>query len=143
STTFAGMFVGTILSGKAADQFGRLKVFKFTLLLFSLATAATAFVRNYELLLLLRFVTGLGLGGEQPVSFTYVSEMMPSKFRGRIAGFVEAMWGFGAMLAGGVALVLVPKFGWQSAFLAGVLPAILIWFFRLGIPESPRWFIIK
>jgi putative MFS transporter len=143
STTFAGMFVGTILSGKAADQFGRLTVFKFTLLLFSLATAATAFVRNYELLLLLRFVTGLGLGGEQPVSFTYVSEMMPSKYRGRAAGFVEAMWGFGAMLAGGVALVLVPKFGWQSAFLAGILPAVLIWFFRLGIPESPRWFIIK
>jgi MFS transporter, putative metabolite:H+ symporter len=143
SITFAGMFVGTLLSGAAADYFGRLKIFKYTLLLFSVATALTAFVKDYETLLILRFITGLGLGGEQPVSFTYVSEMMPSKYRGRIAGIVEAMWGFGAMLAGGVALALVPNFGWQSAFLAGMLPAVLIWFFRLGIPESPRWFMIK
>lgn len=143
SATFAGMFVGALLSGVTADRFGRLKVFKYTLLLFSAATAATGFVTSFEMLLALRFVTGLGLGGEQPVSYTYVSEMMPSKYRGRIVGVVEAMWGFGAMLAGAVALVLVPNYGWQSAFFAGALPAVLIWFFRLGIPESPRWFLIR
>lgn len=142
SATFSGMFIGALLSGYAADRFGRLRVFKYTLILFSAATAATGLIKNYEILLVLRFITGLGLGGEQPVSYTYISEMIPSQYRGRIVGIVEAMWGLGAMLAGAVALVLVPNFGWQSAFFAGALPAVLIWFFRLGIPESPRWFLI-
>ncbi len=141
--TFVGMFFGTLLSGTTADRFGRLRVFKYTLLIFSVATAVTGLVKNYELLLVLRFITGLGLGGEQPVSFTYVSEMVPPQYRGRLTGMCEGMWGFGFMLAGAVALVLVPNFGWQSAFFAGILPAILIWFFRLGMPESPRWFMIR
>lgn len=143
SATFAGMFVGALLSGVASDYFGRLRIFKYTLLLFSLATAASGFVTNYETLLVLRFITGLGLGGEQPVSYTYVSEMTPSKYRGRIVGIVEAMWGFGAMLAGAVALLIVPNYGWKFAFFAGAAPAILVWFFRLGIPESPRWHLIR
>lgn len=143
SATFFGMFVGALLGGVAADRFGRLRVFKYTLLLFSAATAVSGLVTGFETLLALRFITGVGLGGEQPVSYAYVSEMTPSKYRGRIVGLVEAMWGFGAMLAGGVALLLVPRYGWQAAFFAGALPAVLIWFFRLGIPESPRWFLIS
>jgi putative MFS transporter len=143
TTTFVGMFFGTLLGGTLADYFGRLRVFKYTLIVFSFATAATGFVHSLEALLVLRFITGVGLGGEQPVSFTYVSEMVPSEYRGRLTGLAEAMWGFGMMLAGGVSLLLVPKFGWQAAFFAGILPAGLIWFFRLGIPESPRWFMIK
>lgn len=143
SATFAGMFAGALLGGIAADYFGRLRVFKYTLLLFSATTAATGLVHSFEMLLALRFITGLGLGGEQPVSYTYASEMMPPQYRGRIVGIIEAMWGFGAMLAGAVALILVPNYGWQAAFFAGALPAVLVWFFRLGIPESPRWFMIR
>lgn len=143
SATFFGMFIGALLGGIAADRFGRLRVFKYTLLLFSAATALSGLVTGFEALLALRFVTGVGLGGEQPVSYAYVSEMTPSKYRGRIVGFVEAMWGFGAMLAGGVALLLVPRYGWQAAFFAGAAPAVLVWFFRMGIPESPRWFLIS
>lgn len=143
SSTFGGMFVGALVGGVAADHFGRLRVFKYTLLLFSCATAVSGFVSSFEALLVLRFIAGLGLGGEQPVSYAYVSEMTPSKYRGRIVGFVEAMWGLGAMLAGGVALLLVPRYGWQAAFFAGAAPAALVWFFRLGISESPRWFLIN
>jgi putative MFS transporter len=143
SVSFLGMFVGALTGGMIADHLGRLRVFKFTLLLFSLGTAATAFIHSYEALLVMRFITGLGLGGEQPVVFTYVSEMMPSEYRGRLNGFAEALWGGGMLLAAGVAFVLVPAFGWRSAFLAGVVPAFLVWFLRRQIPESPRWFMIR
>jgi len=143
TTTFLGMFFGTMLAGHIADRFGRLRVFQYTLLLFALGTAATGFVHSLSALLVLRFITGLGLGGEQPVSFTYVSEMVPNQYRGSLAGLSQSAWGLGMMLAGGVTYFLVPNFGWQSAFFAGILPAILVWFFRLGIPESPRWFMIR
>ena len=143
SVSFLGMFVGALTGGMIADQLGRLKVFKITLLLFSVGTAATGFIQSYEALLVMRFFTGLGLGGEQPVVFTYVSEMMPSEYRGRLNGLAEALWGGGMLLAAGVAFLLVPAFGWRSAFFAGVAPAFLVWFLRRDIPESPRWYMIK
>ena len=143
SISFLGMLIGALVGGTIADRFGRLRVFKYTLLIFSFATAATGFVQTYEALLVLRFITGLGLGGEQPVVFTYVSEMVPNQYRGRLSGLTEAMWGFGMLLAAGVTFAIVPNLGWRAAFFVGVLPAVLIWFFRMGIPESPRWFMIK
>ena len=143
TATFLGMFIGTLVAGNIADRFGRLRVFQYTLITFALATGATGFIHSFEALLVLRFITGLGLGGEQPVAFTYVSEMVPHAYRGRLAGLCQTAWGFGMMLAGAVAFVVVPRYGWQSGFFAGVLPAVLVWFFRFGIPESPRWFMIR
>lgn len=143
SISFLGMFVGALSGGILADYFGRLKVFKVTLLAFSIATFTTGFINSYEALLVMRFFTGLGLGAEQPVVFTYNSEMMPSEYRGRLNGLVEALWGGGVLTAAAVALLLVPSYGWRSAFFAGVVPALLVWFLRKGIPESPRWFMVK
>ncbi|NPV89956.1 MAG: MFS transporter [Firmicutes bacterium] len=143
SVSFLGMLCGALLGGTLSDHLGRLKVFKYTLLIFSFATAITGLVQSYEALLVLRFITGFGLGGEQPVVFTYVSEMVPNQYRGRLNGLTEAMWGFGMLLAAGVTFFIVPVYGWRWAFFAGILPACLIWYFRLGIPESPRWFMIK
>lgn len=143
SISFLGMFFGALCGGILADMFGRLKLFKITLLVFSVATFLTGFVNSYETLLVLRFITGLGLGSEQPVVFTYNSEMMPSAYRGRLNGLTEALWGGGVLIASGVALLLVPAYGWRAAFFAGVLPALLVWLLRKGIPESPRWYIVK
>ncbi|EGO64809.1 MFS transporter [Acetonema longum] len=143
SISFLGMFVGAVLGGMLADYFGRLRVFKYTLLIFSFGTAVTGLVQSYEALLVMRFITGLGMGGEQPVVFTYVSEMMPKQYRGRLNGFTEALWGGGVLLAAGVSFFIVPDFGWRAAFFTGIAPALLIWAMRMGIPESPRWFMIK
>ncbi len=143
SISFLGMFCGALSGGILADLFGRLKIFKVTLLTFSIATFFTGFVNSYEMLLVLRFLTGLGLGAEQPVVFTYNSEMMPSEYRGRLNGLTEALWGGGVLTAAAVALLLVPTYGWRSAFFAGVFPALLVWFLRKGIPESPRWYMVK
>ncbi len=143
STTFLGMLFGALLGGTISDHLGRLTVFKYTLLTFSFATALTGFVHSYGALLILRFITGFGLGGEQPVVFTYLTEMVPHQYRGRLNGLTEATWGFGMLLAGGISFVLVPTLGWRSAFFAGVIPACLVWVFRFGMPESPRWFMMK
>ena len=143
SISFLGMFVGALGGGILADKFGRLTMFKVTLLSFSIATFATGFIQSYEMLLVMRLITGLGMGAEQPVVFTYNSEMMPSEYRGRLNGLVEALWGGGVLTAAGVALWLVPTYGWRAAFFSGVVPALLIWFLRKGIPESPRWFMVK
>ena len=143
SVSFLGMFCGALSGGILADMFGRLKIFKVTLLTFSVATFMTGFVNSYEMLLVLRFLTGLGLGAEQPVVFTYNSEMMPSAYRGRLNGMTEALWGGGVLTAAAVSLLLVPTYGWRAAFFAGVVPALLVWFLRKGIPESPRWYIVK
>lgn len=142
SVSFFGMLIGAFVGGQVADRFGRLRVFQYTLMLFAIATAATAFAWNFESLLVLRFITGLGLGGEQPVVFTFVSEMVPNQYRGRLNGLTEAMWGFGMLLAAGMTFAILPAFGWRWAFFAGVLPALVIWFLRLGVPESPRWHLI-
>jgi putative MFS transporter len=125
-----------------ADKFGRLRVYQYTLLTFALATGLTAIAPNYTVLLVLRFITGLGLGGEQPVVFTFLSEMVPSDIRGRINGLTEAMWGFGTLFAAGLTFFVLPNFGWRLTFAFGVIPALLVWFLRLGIPESPRWYMI-
>lgn len=143
SVSFLGMFGGALSGGILADMFGRLKIFKVTLLTFSAATFLTGFVNSYEMLLVLRFLTGLGLGAEQPVVFTYNSEMMPSAYRGRLNGMTEALWGGGVLTAAAVALLLVPTYGWRAAFFAGVVPALLVWFLRKGIPESPRWYVVR
>ena len=143
SVSFLGMFGGALSGGILADMFGRLKIFKVTLLTFSAATFLTGFVNSYEMLLVLRFLTGLGLGAEQPVVFTYNSEMMPSAYRGRLNGMTEALWGGGVLTAAAVSLLLVPTYGWRAAFFAGVIPALLVWFLRKGIPESPRWYVVK
>lgn len=138
-----GMLFGALIGGTIADRFGRLRVFQYSLVLFAVSTGLTAFANNLETLLILRFITGLGLGGEQPVVFTFVSEMVPNKYRGRLNGMTEAMWGFGTLFAAGATFLVLPVFGWRWAFATGVLPALIIWFFRLGVPESPRWFIIN
>ena len=137
TTTFLGMFLGAMISGQIADRFGRLKVFQYTLLIFAFGTAATGFIHSFGALLVLRFITGLGLGGEQPVAFTYVSEMVPHAYLGRLAGWTQSAWGFGMMLAGAVAFVLVPTISVGKVHSSsGFLPAGLVWFFRLGIPDN-------
>lgn len=143
SFTFFGMMIGSSLGGALADYCGRLKVFKYSLLVFAFGTAATAFASSFEILCILRFITGLGLGGEQPVVFAYVGEMMPSRLRGRMSGMTQSMWGAGTLLSAGISLLVVPIWGWRAAFLSGILPAILVWYMRKDLPESPRWFIMK
>src|SRR5216683_2665110 len=89
--------------------------------------------------LLARVVAGLGLGGELPVAATLVTEYAPRASRGRFIVLLESFWAYGTILAGIVALVVLPQFGWRGAFVVGALPALYVAYLRHALPESPRF----
>ena len=141
SAGFAGMAIGASLGGLLADRFGRRQVFALTLLVYGVATGASALVGGLGALLVLRFVVGLGLGAELPVASTYVSEFAPARIRGRLIVFLEAFWAVGWTAAALIGYFVVPASadGWRWAFALGAIPAVYALIVRWGLPESPRW----
>lgn len=141
SAGFAGMAIGASVGGLLADRFGRRYVFALTLLVYGVATGASALVGGLAALLVLRFVVGLGLGAELPVASTYVSEFAPARMRGRLIVFLEAFWAVGWTAAALIGYLVVPSSadGWRWAFALGAIPAVYALIVRWGLPESPRW----
>jgi putative MFS transporter len=140
---FLGMFVGTIAFGIGSDRFGRRIVFMTLLLFYSIFTLACAFAPSAVWLIALRFFAGAGIGAEIIVIDTYVSEIVPSAARGRYVAITQVV-GFTAVpVAAVLARVLVPTHylmaGWRWCVLIGSLGALLTWWFRRHLPESPRW----
>lgn len=141
SVGFAGMAVGATVGGLLADRFGRRSVFAVTLLVYGLATGASAAVGGLAVLLVLRFFVGLGLGAELPVASTYMSEFAPARIRGRVIVVLEAFWAVGWTAAALIGYFVIPAVddGWRWAFLIGAVPAVYALVVRWGLPESPRW----
>lgn len=139
SSGVLGMVVGAALSGIAADRWGRRTVVLVTLLVFSLGSFLCGISQSYEMLLVFRFVTGLGLGGELPAVTTLVSEFSPIKARGRNVVLVESFWAWGWIIAALVAYLAIPLYGWRVAFFVGAVPALFAAVLRFLVPESPRY----
>ncbi|QEW03071.1 MFS transporter [Microbacterium lushaniae] len=141
SAGFAGMAVGASLGGLLADRFGRRQVFALTLLVYGVATGASALAGGLAVLIVLRFLVGLGLGAELPVASTYVSEFAPARIRGRLIVILEAFWAIGWTAAALIGYFVVPASadGWRWAFALGAVPAVYALVVRWGLPESPRW----
>ena len=89
SASFAGMFFGAIGAGALADRFGRLRVFKYSIVIWGLASVGLSFAWSYESMLAFRFVLGIGMGAEFPVAAAILAEFMPSSKRGRYAALLE------------------------------------------------------
>lgn len=134
-----GMAIGAALSGMAADKWGRRRVIMWTLIIYGIASGLSGFSVNFQMLLVLRFITGFGLGGELPAASTLVSEYSPTKIRGRNVIFLESFWAWGWILAALVAYLLIPLYGWRTAFWIGALPALFAAYLRKAVPESPRY----
>lgn len=141
SAGFAGMAIGAALGGSLADRMGRKTVFALTLLLYGLATGLSALSWSVGVLLVLRFVVGLGLGSELPVASTLVSEFSPRRIRGRVVVLLEAFWAVGSIAAALVGYLVIPTSddGWRWALLIGAAPALYAVFVRLKMPESVRF----
>jgi putative MFS transporter len=141
SIGFIGMALGATLGGLLADRFGRRQVFALTLLVYGLATGAAALSTGLVMLLVLRFLIGLGLGAELPVASTLVSEFSPRAVRGRMVVLLEAFWAVGWIAAAIVGTLVVPRGdnGWRWAFAIGVIPAVYALVVRLRLPESVRF----
>lgn len=140
SIGFVGMAVGASVGGLLADRIGRRQVFALTLLIYGIATGASALSTGLVMLMVLRFIIGLGLGAELPVASTLVSEYAPRKIRGRIVVILEAFWALGWIAAAVIGyLVVDADNGWRWAFVIGMVPAAYAIVVRLGLPESVRF----
>ena len=140
---FLGMFVGTVLFGLASDRFGRRSAFVIMLLIYSTFTLTGAFAQDAWTLIILRALAGLGIGAELVVIDTYVTEMVPSRARGRYVAISQVV-GFTAIpVAALLSKLLVPTDwlleGWRWVMIFGAGGAVFAWYLRLGLPESPRW----
>ncbi|MHA6527508.1 MFS transporter [Corynebacterium pyruviciproducens] len=145
SIGFIGMALGAAFGGLLADKFGRRSIFSITLLVYGLATGASALATSVTALLVFRFFTGLGLGAELPVTSTLVSEFAPRHVRGRIVVLLEAFWAVGWIAAAiiGTFVVAQTPNGWRWGLAVGALPALYALYVRHSIPESVRYLELK
>lgn len=137
--TLIGTVLGGYLFGIFADYFGRVHTFSLTIIIFSIFTGACAFADNVTHLDILRFLAGLGLGGEYGIGMTLVSETWPAAKRARATAGVAMGWQAGAVLAAILAAFVLPDYGWRGLFLVGVVPALLAAWARHGLKEPLMW----
>lgn len=150
SATFylAGAVIGALGFGWATDRLGRKKLFTLTLLVYLLATGATALSWNFTSYSVFRFITGLGIGGEYAAINSAIDELIPARLRGRIDLIINSTYWLGAALGAAVTVVLLnghfarPNLAWRFAFGLGVILGAVILFLRHFVPESPRWLVI-
>lgn len=141
SIGFVGMAVGASLGGLLADKIGRRQVFALTMLVYGLMTGLSALSTGLAMLIVFRFIVGLGLGGELPVASTLVSEYSPRRIRGRVVVALESFWAVGWLAAACIGYFLVPNVdnGWRWALALGAIPAVWALVIRFGLPESVRF----
>ena len=141
SIGFVGMALGASLGGLLADRVGRRQVFAATLLVYGVATGASALAGSVAMLMVLRFVVGLGLGAELPVASTLVSEFAPRSIRARMVVALEAFWALGWLLAALLAYLVIPASpdGWRWALAVGIVPTLYAAVVRWRLPESVRF----
>lgn len=143
-SSFFGMFIGAASMGGIADRYGRRPAFLINLGIYSLFTLLGAFSINATMLVLTRFIAGIGIGAEIPLSDAYLSELLPAQYRGRLMSWAYTTGFLGVPAAGLLARVLVPLHplgvaGWRWLFVAGSLGGVIVWSLRRLLPESPRW----
>jgi putative MFS transporter len=140
---FLGMFFGTIVFGMGSDRMGRRSAFITLLLIYSVFTLAGAFAPSAGWLIALRFLAGLGIGAEIVVIDTYVTEIVPSHARGRYVAITQVVGFCAVPVAAVLSRLLVPTHfllaGWRWVMIIGGSGALLSWWFRRNLPESPRW----
>ena len=140
TATLGGAALGGIFVGMLADYIGRVKVLMITMVWYGVMTAACGFAQTYEQLLILRFITGIGLGGEWGVGAALVTEYWPENLRARATSLVHSGWPIGYGLAAVAYMYIVPDYGWRALFFLGIIPAFIAIYIRFSVPE-PQEFV--
>ncbi|GAY77199.1 MFS transporter [Sporolactobacillus inulinus] len=139
SVSSIGMAVGAFIFGLTADRIGRKNVLILTLLVFSIGAGLSALATGLTIFLILRFIIGMGLGGELPVASTLVSESVATEKRGRTVVLLESFWAGGWIIAALISYFIIPSFGWRIALLVGALPAFYAIYLRWNIHDSANY----
>lgn len=133
--TNLGMLVGGIFFGLMADRFGRVKVFSYTVLLFSIASVLMYFASNIYLVYLFRFIAGIGAGGEYGACMALLSESISKKHLGIATSIAGVGAQVGAALAAILASFIIPTLGWEMLYVIGVLPIFMVLYIRRDLKE--------
>jgi len=131
--------VGAFLFGRAADRWGRRPTLMVDVLLYSFIEFASGFSPSLTVLLVLRALYGVAMGGEWGVGASLTMESIPPHARGFVSGLLQSGYPTGYFLASIVYGLLFPIIGWRGMFMVGVLPALLVLYIRRRVPESPSW----
>ncbi|PZS25189.1 MAG: MFS transporter [Pseudonocardiales bacterium] len=144
SSAFLGAFLGATALTTLADRIGRRQAFLLTLGIYSVASLAGAFSPTLWFLVAARMVAGFGIGAELPVADSYLADLLPARNRGRYTVWAYTIGFCGIPVAGflahslvGATVIGIP--GWRWMFVFGSMGALVIWFLRRRLPESPRW----
>jgi SHS family lactate transporter-like MFS transporter len=137
--TLAMRPLGAYLFGRLADRFGRRPTLMANVLIYSMLEMASGFAPGLGSFLVLRALYGIAMGGEWGVGASLTMESIPAAWRGPVSGLLQAGYPSGFLLATLVNGVAFPFVGWRGLFFLGVLPALLIFYVRRNVPESPEW----
>jgi len=139
SAGYLGQTIGSVYFGWLGERIGRVPCTLYTLLIWSVMSFACAGAWDYNSLLVMRFVQGLGLGGEIPIMATYINEFARARRRGTFSLSYQVLFSVGLFSVALVASRVVPEFGWRWMFIIGGVPAVLAIPLRRLLLESPRW----
>ncbi len=135
-----GLMIGALVFGPLADRIGRKKIIIFATAAFGVGALITAFAQDVTSLLIIRFLTGLGLGGAMPNAIAMTSEYNPLRRRATMVMIMFCGFSIGAAIGGFLAADLIPRFGWRSVFIVGgIAPLLMLPVLILRLPESVRF----
>ncbi len=131
--------VGALIFGLLADRFGRRIPLMVDIVFFSVMELLTAWSPNFTVFLIFRALFGIGMGGEWGLGASLTMESLPAEARGFCSGILQQGYAFGYLLAALIYWIVFPIFGWRGLFVVGALPALLVIYIRVHVPESPVW----
>lgn len=131
--------IGGVLFGFIADRIGRKRALMLSILTYSACSFGSGLATSVLMLAMFRFVLGLGMGGEWNAGATLVAETWPTELRAKAIAVVQSSWAIGYALAALVAGVVLHYADWRKVFFVGVLPALVVFWIRKGVPESEMW----
>src|SRR6202521_1960300 len=137
--TLAMRPIGAFLFGRAADRWGRRPTLMVDVLLYSVIEFASGFSPNLTVLIVLRALYGVAMGGEWGVGASLTMESIPPHARGLVSGLLQSGYPTGYLLASIVYGVLFQYIGWRGMFMVGVIPALLVFYHYPSVPEHPSW----
>ncbi len=141
SVGFFGLFLGSVFAGLIGDLFGRKRAYQLNLLIFGSFTLLGSFAPNMPFLIVCRLISSIGLGTEIVTGYAMINEFSPIKSRGKWCALTSFVANCGAPITMLLCTLIIPHFSWRAMFVISGVLALILWYFRRSLPESPRWYI--